>query len=85
MKEFHHVIQNKMGLHIRPASNLAALVRQYHSVIYIIYRKQMVRANRIVETMNLNIPYGEDILIQIEGIDENQALQELKSFCQREL
>ena len=47
MKEIRHIINNKMGLHIRPASHLAALVRDYHSTVMLHYKEHAVRANRI--------------------------------------
>ena len=85
MKEIRHIIKNRMGLHIRPASHLAALVREYHSSVMLYYKEYSVRANRIVEIMHLNIPCGADIRLVIEGKDEEDAYQALSHFCMKEL
>ena len=85
MKEIRHIIKNKMGLHIRPASHLAALAREYHSTVMLYYKEHIVRANRIVEIMHLNIPCGADIKLVIEGKDEAEAYQALSRFCIKEL
>lgn len=85
MKEIKHIIKNRMGLHIRPASHLAALVREYHSSVLLYYKEHSVRANRIVEIMHLNIPCGADIRLVIEGKDEEDAYQALSRFCMKEL
>ena len=76
-----------MGIHARPASNLVKIAGTYESEITIKRNLTQKTANvrRLLSVLSLSISQGEEITIYTSGKDEEQAYEEIKSFCQANL
>ncbi|HML38740.1 MAG TPA: HPr family phosphocarrier protein [Bacillota bacterium] len=87
MKEFIYKINDPMGLHARPATNLVKIAGTYESQITIKRNATQKTANlkRILSVISLSVLQGEEITISISGEDEAPAYDELQSFCQANL
>ncbi|MGO0062823.1 HPr family phosphocarrier protein [Brevibacillus fluminis] len=68
------------GLHARPASVLVHKLAPYASAVTIRHNHKQANGKSILSVMALGAKTGEEIEIEVEGADEEQAAQ-----CIREL
>lgn len=69
------LITNSVGLHLRPASVLAAEMMKFDSEVTIVYKDQRINAKSMLNIMAACIKCGAEIEIQCSGADELAALQ----------
>jgi phosphocarrier protein FPr len=79
MKQIELVIQNKTGLHARPAKVLVNLAKQFKSDISLQCGAKRVNAKSMVSVLTLGAVYGSEIAVQVNGADEETAIVELES------
>ncbi|MCM1233889.1 MAG: HPr family phosphocarrier protein [Ruminococcus flavefaciens] len=82
MKEFTYTVQNRLGIHARPASEINRLASKYESVIRVQKGEKEADAKRILQLMGLNVQYGNHIKITFLGIDEEYAYETIKNYFQ---
>jgi phosphocarrier protein HPr len=70
-------IINKLGLHARAAMKLIDLASRFQSHIDICYAGKIADAKDILNVMTLGASVGADIELQIDGADEEKAMQAL--------
>lgn len=70
-------INNKFGLHARPASNLVSLTSKFKSNIYISKGEKKVNAKSLLAVLSLGVSYGDEVKITINGEDEIDAMDKL--------
>lgn len=70
-------IKNKLGLRARQASLFVKTTNKFLSEIFIQMESINVSGKSILGLMALGIHAGSFITISIEGIDEEQAMEEL--------
>lgn len=70
-------IINKLGLHARAATKLAALANRYESTIQVSARGKTTDAKSIMSLMLLAASMGTEIELIAEGNDEQDALDGL--------
>lgn len=80
MKEFTHVINDPLGMHARPAGQLAKAAAAYQSTITVVAPTGKADAKRIMGLMRLAAKQGMELTITCEGADEEKAATELKAF-----
>ena len=85
MKEFKHVITDPMGMHARPAGMLVKAVAGYASKITITAPTGTADAKRLMALMRLAAKQGMELVITIEGADEEKAATELQAFLSANL
>lgn len=73
------VIQNRTGLHARPAAVFVQLANKYESEITIIKEGQEVNGKSIMGILMLAAEKGAKIKIVAEGADAEKAVEELSS------
>jgi phosphocarrier protein FPr len=79
MKQIELVIQNKTGLHARPAKVLVNLAKQFKSDISLQCGAKRVNAKSMVSVLTLGAVCGSEIVVQVNGADEETAIVELES------
>ena len=67
-------INNKLGLHARPAALLVQTVNRFHSEITIQKGKQKVNARSIMGVMMLAAGVGTTLVIRMVGPDARKAM-----------
>jgi|TARA_B110000483_G_scaffold109115_1_gene132944 phosphocarrier protein len=72
-------IINKAGLHARAASKLVTLTSSFSSTIKI-GQEKMVDGKSILSLMMLAATKGTVLQLEIEGSDEEQAMQAIKTL-----
>jgi phosphocarrier protein HPr len=71
------IITNKLGLHARASAKLVARSNRYSSEILIKRNNQTVNGKSILGVMMLAATQNTEIILMIEGEDENQAMEDL--------
>lgn len=71
------IIQCKLGLHARPATLFSKSALQFKSKIQIFKDEKSCDAKSILGVLSMCIKCGDEITIQCEGEDEQQALNTL--------
>ena len=71
------VIQNRAGIHARPAALLVQETKNYSSSIYFEKGNDRINAKSIMGIITLGAAYGTEIKIVAEGEDEEAAVAAL--------
>ena len=85
MQSFNHTLGCEGGLHARPAGVIVNAAKQFSSDILI--RKisaegaKEADAKRLISLMSLGARRGETITFYINGPDEADALEKLRTVC----
>jgi len=79
MKQIELVIQNRTGLHARPAKMLVNLAKQFKSDISLQCGAKRANAKSMVSVLTLGAVNGSDITVQANGMDEEKAIAELEA------
>jgi phosphocarrier protein len=67
-------IINKLGLHARASSKFVTLASKFHSQIELCRGTKIVNAKSIMGVMMLAAPKETELLLKINGDDEEQAM-----------
>ena len=76
---------NKVGLHARPAALFVQTAKKFKCNITVINTKndQTANAKSILEVLALGADYGDEIIIQADGPDENDAIKKLVDLIKK--
>lgn len=80
MKSFEYVITDPVGIHARPAGELAKKAKEYTSTITVHKGDKEAEMSRLMAMMSLGVKQGEEITITVEGDDEEKAAAELQKY-----
>ena len=72
------VINNKQGLHARPAALFVQIANKYESEVTVKKGRQEVNGKSIMGLMTLAVGKGAIIFVRINGPDATAAMQELE-------
>ena len=70
-------IVNKLGLHARPSAMLVTAASKYNSEVFFTKNGLRVNGKSILGVMMLAAEMGSELLIEVDGPDEEQALNEI--------
>jgi len=73
-------IQNKVGLHARPAAVFVQTAVKFNSNIIVEKDGKEINAKSIIGVLSLGAEKGSKIIIKIEGEDEQKAMKALKEL-----
>ncbi len=73
-------ISNKLGLHARASAKLTKLAGSFKSEIHLSRNNRRVNAKSIMGVMMLAAGLGSEIAIEVEGEDEERAMQGLRAL-----
>lgn len=85
MKSFSYTIRDPLGVHARPAGLLVKAAKGTRSSITIEKDGKTVAADRLLSVMGLGIKHGDLVTLHIEGEDEADACETLKTFFEKNL
>ncbi len=77
MVERKAVIQNTQGIHCRPSALIVKYAGGYAGVIDVIGEGGRCALRSIMELMTLELYPGSEVLIRVEGPDEEEVCQKL--------
>ncbi|MFA6599705.1 MAG: HPr family phosphocarrier protein [Candidatus Omnitrophota bacterium] len=70
-------VQNKLGLHARPAAIFVQTANRFKSDIEVIKGRQKVNGKSIMGIMTLAAGLGASIILHVSGDDQEAAMEEL--------
>lgn len=86
MQQFNYVIQDPLGIHARPAGQLAKLVKPYEDTVVTITKgPKTAKATQLMKMMSLGVKTGDEIVVAAEGPDEEEVIATLKTFLEGNL
>ena len=85
MKSFTYTIKDELGIHARSAGMLAKTAKALDSDITITKGEKTVGAAKLMALMGLGVKCGDTITVTANGGNENAALEEMKSFLEKNL
>ena len=80
MTEATTTIENKTGIHARPASQFVQTATKFKSKIQIKAKGKTVDAKSILMIMSMGLVKGTEITIAADGPDEAEAVAALKQM-----
>lgn len=83
MKEVKLKIPNSLGLHARPASLFAKTAEQFDSEITVEKDGMEVDGKSILGLMMLVAEKGSELLIRVDGPDEDRAIAALRQLVEK--
>lgn len=80
MREFTYTITDEIGLHARPAGQLAKQVKAYESTVTISCGERKALMKKLMSVMAMAVKCGETVTVTVEGPDEDKAADELELY-----
>lgn len=77
MVEQKVTVKNLAGLHLKPAGTLCKEAMKFTSSITFTYEKGVANAKSVLSVLAACIQCGDEIVLQCEGADEKEALDEI--------
>ncbi|GAB3011808.1 HPr family phosphocarrier protein [Bowmanella dokdonensis] len=77
------LIQNKLGLHARAATQLAQLANQFDAKVTLIQGEKSALATSVLGLMMLESSMGKEVLVVSEGQDAEAALAAVEQLIQK--
>ncbi len=74
---------NKLGLHARAAAKVVSVASRYDSSILVLHNSQTIDAKSIMGLLMLGAAKGSSVTFQVEGEDEQHAMDELEDLFAR--
>ena len=74
------VIQNRVGLHSRPATSFIQKANEYKCSVWIEKNERRVNAKSLLGVLSLGVLQGTEINIIADGVDERDAIQAMVSL-----
>ena len=84
MKEIKYVVSNPLGVHARPCALLAQCCVNYKSEILVHSNENSAEGRNVLALLALQIKYGDTMRITIEGIDEEEAYENVLRVIEKE-
>ncbi|WP_432650377.1 HPr family phosphocarrier protein [Huintestinicola sp.] len=85
MRSFTYTIKDELGIHARPAGMLAKTAKALDSEITITKGEKTVGAAKLMALMGLGVKCGDTITVTADGGDEAAAIEEMRSFLEKNL
>ena len=82
MVEIKTTVQNKTGLHARPAAQLVALAKTFGSKITVSADGRACDAKSIFSVLHACIKQGTEVVVRTEGDDEQTAAEEVVKYIE---
>lgn len=73
MVEFSSRIKNKIGLHLRAAGEFVKIASRFSSKVTVIMNGKKADGKSILSLASLAVGRGAEIVVRVEGEDEEQA------------
>ncbi len=71
------VVKNSLGVHTRPAAQLAQEAMKFNSDIYLVMDHMAVNAKSVLDILTLGAAQGKKIVIKAKGEDADKAVSRL--------
>ncbi len=76
------VIKNPLGLHARPAAQLAQTALTAHGPVFIYVNDRQVDAKDVLEILSLACGAGSRVIIEVENVQDLSVLEKMLAQLQ---
>jgi phosphocarrier protein HPr len=80
MPEVNLTLQNKTGLHARPAGAFVRVAKQFQSDIKVLFNGKEANAKSILSVLSLGAENGAAVWVVAQGPDAEDALKAVKEL-----
>ncbi|MFK7966754.1 MAG: HPr family phosphocarrier protein [Burkholderiaceae bacterium] len=77
MKSGTVIVLNKLGLHARPSARLTQVATSYQAEVWLTRKGRRINAKSIMGVMMLAASQGAELLLEVDGPDEEEAFTTL--------
>ena len=85
MQKFEYTVKDEVGIHARPAGLLVKEAKKFQSKVMITKEGKSADASKLMAVMGLGVKCGQTVEVSVEGDDEAEALEAMKSFFETNL
>jgi len=87
MKQFTYTITDALGIHARPAGQLAKLAKSYSpdTIATLTKGDSTVKLSQLMKLMGLAVKKDQEITVTVEGPKEEEACAALETFFKENL
>ena len=85
MKEFHHVLQNRLGLHAKLASEFVQMVKSLDSAVTVSGGDKVASADKLLSLVSLDVHKGDSITVTFENDVRDEEIEKIREFVERHL
>ena len=86
MKQFTYTVTDPLGIHARPAGQLAKLAKKFTDTSATITKgEKTVKLSQLMQLMGLAVKNGTEVTVTVEGPQEEEAHAALLAFFQENL
>jgi len=78
-------INSRTGLHARPAAVLVDTANNFNAELKLVHKNREASLKSIVSLMSLVVMEGEKVVIQAEGEDAEEAIEEITTVIEDKL
>jgi phosphocarrier protein len=71
------IIENKLGMHARPATMIVKIASKFRSDFHIIKGDMEINGKSIMGVMTLAAEYGSELELVADGVDEEFLIREI--------
>ena len=80
MKTGTVIVLNKLGLHARPSARLTQVATSYKAEVFLTRKGRRINAKSIMGVMMLAASQGSELLLEVDGPDEQEAFTTLEAL-----
>ena len=85
MQKFEYTVKDEVGIHARPAGLLVKEAKKFQSKVMITKEGKSADASKLMAVMGLGVKCGQTVEVSVEGDDEAEAFEAMKSFFETHL
>jgi phosphocarrier protein HPr len=85
LKTVTATVADPVGFHLRAAGRIVKLTKTFASEVTIRYNGRIANAKSIMGLASLAAEFGTDVLIEVEGADEDEAMGRLVQLIEVDL
>ena len=85
MVSFKYTITDEVGIHARPAGVLVKEAKKYPATITLKTAKGSADARKLMAIMALGVKQNDEVTVEVEGENEEQAAKEIQVFFEANL
>ena len=80
MVAFKYTITDEVGIHARPAGLLVKAAKEQAATVTIKTAKGSADARKLMAIMALGVKQGDEVTVEVEGENEEQAAKDMQAF-----
>ena len=80
MKEFKFTVADPLGIHARPAGILVKEAKKFESKITVFKGDKSCDMRKLLALMGMAVKQGDEVVVQIEGKDEEACAAAIEKF-----